>query len=69
MVKVNVIGSAGWPKDHELKRCKGEMWISISTAIAVYEHRDGAVVLWENGGSLLVDDDPETLVSKRPIEA
>ena len=60
MTRVNVIGDVH-PEGHVLSGCRGEAWISLSSAVAVYGHRVGAAVVFPDGGALLVDESPEAL--------
>ncbi len=65
MIKVNVIGDADWPEDHPMHGCRGDLWISLSSAIAVHhQYGKGAVVTYPCGGSLLIDERPEDLVRR-----
>ena len=70
MIKVNVIGDVH-PEGHVLYGCRGEMWISLSSAVAVCDHAlgSGAIVVLPDGGSLLVDERPEDLVSRAVAES
>ena len=63
MIKVNVIGASGWPKDHDLAGMHGTVvWLTLSSAVAIREdHPDGAIILWPCGGGLLIDEDAESL--------
>ena len=63
MTRVNVIGDIH-PKGHVLCGCLGEAWISLSSAVAVYGHPDGAAIVFPDGGALLVDESPEALLRR-----
>ena len=63
MTRVNVIGDIH-PDGHALYGCRGEAWISLSSAVAVYGHPHGAAIVFPDGGALLVDESPEDLVSR-----
>ena len=65
MIKVNVIGDIH-PREHALYGQRGEAWISLSSAVAVYEHAlgDGACVVFPDGGALLIDERVEDLMSR-----
>ena len=70
MIQVNVI-SANVRKEHALHGCHGaQIWISLSTALAVIDHKDGAVIVLPSGDeSLLVEQDPEDLLSRSAAQA
>lgn len=57
MIKVNVVGQAGWPKDHPWALHQGKLWITLSSAIAMHDsHPDGAVIMWPGREKLLLDE-------------
>lgn len=71
MIEVDVIWDSGWPNGHVLQGYRGALWINLSTACAVsrFQHPSdsqvgrGMAILWESGGSLVVDvDRPEELL-------
>ena len=70
MIKVNVTGDIH-PEGHILHGCRGEIWISLSSAVAVYHHPlgKGACVVFPDGGSLLVDERVEDLMSRAAAES
>ena len=65
MIKVNVIGDA-CPEGHRLNGYRGDLWISLSSAVAAWHHPygDGVVVLFPDGGELLIDERVEDLVQR-----
>ena len=47
-----------------------QIWISLSTALAMIDHKDGAVIVLPSGDeSLLVEQDPEDLLAQLAAQA
>ena len=65
MIKVNVIGD-GCPEGHRWYGWRGDLWISLSSAVAAWHHPygKGAIVLLPDGGELLIDERIEDLVQR-----
>lgn len=68
-IKVNVIGD-DCPEAHRLRGYRGDLWISLSSAVAAWHHPygKGVVVLLPDGGELLINERVEDLV-RRAAEA
>ena len=65
MVKVNVIGRLGWPKDHTLSDYADTLYLSPSMLMAMSgHHHKGAVLYFPNGGELLIDETVEELLAR-----
>ena len=65
MVKVQVISRDGWPENHPFSwDPHDEMFISLSSAVAMLYHLRGCVVVWSTGAYLLVNETPEGLLAK-----
>ena len=68
MIKVNVIGGT-FREGHLLKGCNGEMWISLSAAVAAFHYGRGTAIVFPDGGSLHVDERPDDLMSRAATES
>lgn len=70
MIQVNII-SANVRDEHALRGMHGaQIWISLSTALAMIDHKDGAVIVLPSGDeSLLVEQDPEDLLAQLAAQA
>ena len=62
--KVNVISSQDWPPDHPLEGITGSHWVALSSAAALLPHKDGCVIVWPNGATMLVEDSLEEMISR-----
>lgn len=58
-VKVNVFNSQGWPEGHYLNGYVGDVAITPYSFCALIPDDDGIVVVWPNGGWMLVEAIPQ----------
>jgi len=62
-----VKGQVGGADNHPLSRYQGELWISLSSAIAMYEDPEGAIIVYPEIGGLVVDESPSKLAHRAKL--